>query len=115
MASIEQIQQAIELLVARLDGYDDHKKKSKIPDRSLSLHLLDHDILFEGQLHQGALVDIHQVPVDSPKAKIRLTMSSDDLVALTEEKLSFAHAWATGRVRLDASLRDLLLLRSLMR
>ena len=39
--------------------------------------------------------------------------TSDDLVAMTNGDLSFAHAWATGQVRLDASLRDLLRLRSL--
>ena len=41
-------------------------------------------------------------------------MSSDDLVAMTNRELSFAHAWATGRVRLDASFRDLLRLRALL-
>jgi hypothetical protein len=38
-------------------------------------------------------------------------MTSDDLIALTEKRLSFPHAWATGRVHLDASFRALLRLR----
>jgi putative sterol carrier protein len=49
-----------------------------------------------------------------PKADIRLTMSSDDLLALTSGQLSFAPAWASGRVKLEAGLRDMLRLRSLL-
>ena len=49
-----------------------------------------------------------------PKADIRLTMASDDLVALTDGRLQFGPAWATGRVRLEAGLRDLLRLRKLL-
>jgi putative sterol carrier protein len=49
-----------------------------------------------------------------PKADIRLTMSSDDLMALTAGELSFAPAWASGRIKLEAGLRDMLRLRSLL-
>jgi putative sterol carrier protein len=51
---------------------------------------------------------------DVPKADIRLTMTSDDLIALTEGKLHFGPAWATGRVKLEAGLRDLLRLRKIL-
>jgi len=49
-----------------------------------------------------------------PKADIRLTMSSDDLVAMTDGRLHFGSAWATGRVKLEAGLRDLLRLRKIL-
>ena len=51
---------------------------------------------------------------DVARADIRLTMTSDDLVALTSGELSFGPAWATGRVKLEAGLRDLLRLRKLL-
>ena len=41
-------------------------------------------------------------------------MKSDDLIALTDGKLNFAAAWATGRVKLEAGLRDLLRLRKIL-
>ena len=41
-------------------------------------------------------------------------MAGDDLVALVDGRLNFALAWATGRVKLEAGLRDLLRLRSLL-
>jgi hypothetical protein len=41
-------------------------------------------------------------------------MTSDDLLALTDGQLSFGPAWATGRVKLEAGLRDMLRLRKIL-
>ena len=41
-------------------------------------------------------------------------MSSDDLVALTDGHLHFGKAWASGRLKLEAGLRDLLRLRKII-
>lgn len=114
MASLDDCRAALDELVARLATVDKQHRESKIPDRTLSLHVLDHDMMFRGTLHKGELVDIVETEPEGPKSDIRLSMTSDDLVAMTNHELSFAHAWATGRVRLDASLRDLLRMRSLL-
>jgi hypothetical protein len=39
-------------------------------------------------------------------------MSSDDLLALVDGRLKMSSAWATGRVKIDAGVRDLVKLRS---
>jgi hypothetical protein len=85
-------------------------------DRSLSCRLTDLDQVVLGRLSSGSVRDLHAVPVDpaAPKADIRLTMTSDDLVALTDGDLHFGKAWASGRVKLEAGLRDLLRLRKIV-
>jgi hypothetical protein len=85
-------------------------------DRSLSCRLTDLDQVVLGRLSSGSVRDLHAVPADPapPKADIRLTMSSDDLVALTDGDLHFGKAWASGRVKLEAGLRDLLRLRKIV-
>jgi len=85
-------------------------------DRSLSCRLTDLDEVVMGRLSSGAVRDLHVLPHGPalPKADIRLTMTSDDLVALTDGNLTFGPAWATGRVKLEAGLRDLLRLRKLL-
>jgi hypothetical protein len=85
-------------------------------DRSLSCRLTDLDQVVLGRLNSGSVRDVHAVPdgPDVPKADIRLTMSSDDLVAMTDGDLHFGKAWASGRVKLEASLRDLLRLRKIL-
>jgi hypothetical protein len=44
---------------------------------------------------------------------VRLAMSSDDLVALVAGRLKMASAWAPGRVKIDAGIRDMIKLRSI--
>ncbi|WP_233492382.1 alkyl sulfatase C-terminal domain-containing protein [Blastococcus sp. TF02A-30] len=85
-------------------------------DRSLSCRITDLHEVVMGRLSSGAVRDLHVLPhgPDVPKADIRLTMSSDDLVALTSGQMSFGPAWASGRVKLEAGLRDLLRLRKLL-
>jgi hypothetical protein len=85
-------------------------------DRSLSCRLTDLDQVVMGRLSSGAVRDVHVLPhgPDVPKADIRLTMRSDDLVAMTGGHLHFGSAWASGRVKLEAGLRDILRLRKLL-
>ncbi len=85
-------------------------------DRSLSCRLTDLQQVVLGRLTSGTVRDMTTVPDDGavPKADIRLTMTSEDLVALTEGRLKFAPAWASGRVKFEAGLRDMLRLRSLL-
>ena len=85
-------------------------------DRSLSCRLTDLDQVVLGRLDGGEVRDLHVVPDSEalPKADIRLTMTSDDLVAMTDGRLSFGPAWASGRVKLEAGFRDLLRLRKLL-
>lgn len=112
MATVEECRVAIEELSSRLDGVDRDARRTHIPDRTIGLTLLDLDVTFLGRLHDGELVDVVLSP--TPKPQVRLIMDSDDLIALTRGDLKFAHAWAGGRIRLDASLRDLLRLRRLL-
>jgi len=85
-------------------------------DRSLSCRLTDLDEVVLGRLGSGAVRDLHVKPhgPEVPKADIRLTMTSDDLLEMTNGGLHFGTAWATGRVKLEAGLRDLLRLRKIL-
>ena len=85
-------------------------------DRSLSCRLTDLDEVVLGRLRSGAVRDLHVLPhgPEIPKADIRLAMASDDLLALTDGQLNFGAAWASGRVKLEAGLRDLLRLRKIL-
>jgi hypothetical protein len=85
-------------------------------DRSLSCRLTDLQQVVLGRLSAGSVRDLHVVPEgpDVPKADIRLTMTSDDLIAMTDGKLHFGKAWASGKVKLEAGLRDILRLRKIL-
>lgn len=85
-------------------------------DRSLSCRLPDLAQIVRGRLARGSVHQLRAEPEEQSleRADIRLTMSSDDLLALTAGTLSFGPAWASGRVKLEAGLRDMLRLRALL-
>lgn len=112
MASVEQCEAALAELARRLDEYPHDTRREHIPDRMVELTLLDLDVTFRARLHDGQLKDIERGR--GPQPHVRLTMNSDDLIDLTDKRLTFSHAWATGRLHLNASFRDLLRLRKLM-
>ncbi len=112
MATVDECMAALERLGAALDE-SDHQLKKHATDRTVTCRVPDLGVTFAGRLADGHLNDI-RVEEKAEPAHIRLTISSDDLVALVDGKLAFPHAWASGRVKLDASIKDLLRLRSLL-
>lgn len=112
MASEAEVEAAIDTLIERLGEVDAEARRKHVPDRSVGVTVLDHDVTYVGDLKSGELINVRKEPGDF-KPQLRVVCSSDDLVDMTEGRLKFAHAWATGQVRLDASLRDLLKLRAL--
>jgi alkyl sulfatase BDS1-like metallo-beta-lactamase superfamily hydrolase len=109
MASVEDCDSAFRVLAKRLSASDPDKRSDL--DRTLTCRLPDIAVIFAGHLHDGQLTDIRQV--DDAKAQVKLTMSSDTLIDLVEGRLKFAPAWASGRIKLDAGVFDLIKLRSL--
>lgn len=112
VASVEQCTTALESI---LDDLASNPAAAGL-DRSISCRLTDLGKWIFGRLRDGAVHDLHVVPdhPPPPKADIRLAMTSDDLVALTEGNLHFGHAWASGRVSFHAGFRDILRLRNLL-
>lgn len=115
MATIEECRAALEKLSDNMAGAEGDVREAAALDRSLSCRITDLDITFVGRLKDGRIevLDTLQGP-PTQKAQIRLTMRGDDLVAMVDGELNFAKAWGSGRVRLEAGLRDLFRLRKLL-
>ncbi|GCB50573.1 SCP2 sterol-binding domain-containing protein [Streptomyces sp. NL15-2K] len=115
MATIEECRAALEKLSDNMQSAEGDVRTAAALDRSVSCHITDLDVTFVGRLTDGRIVVADTLPGPPPeKAQIRLTMAGDDLVALVEGELNFAKAWGSGRVKLEASLMDLLRLRKLL-
>ncbi|GAB2949137.1 hypothetical protein GCM10023080_004810 [Streptomyces pseudoechinosporeus] len=115
MATIEECRSALDKLSDNMAGAEGDVRSAAALDRSLSCRITDLDITFVGRLKDGRIEVLDTVQGPPPeKAQIRLRMTGDDLVALVNGELHFAKAWGSGRVRLEAGLRDLLRLRKLL-
>ncbi len=110
MATVERCEQALQELASRLAASETSRRKIGF-DRSMTCTIRDLDVIFAGRLKDGQLIEIGRA--SSRDAQVRLAMSGDDLVALVDGRLKMASAWATGRVKVEAGIRDLIRLRSI--
>jgi hypothetical protein len=111
VATAAQCEAALHTLADRLAGANGSRPVAL--DRTLSCTLTDLGVTYAGRLQHGELLDIAPAPATGPAAQVRLSMVSDDLIALVDGRLKMAAAWATGRVKIDAGVRDLIRLRSI--
>jgi hypothetical protein len=112
VASVEECEAALQELAAMLRTVDADTRQQHAVDRTLSCWVSDLKECFTANLGADGLTDITRG--GQHDGQIRLRVSSDDLVLLTKGELGFPVAWATGRVKIDASITDLLRLRSLL-
>lgn len=111
MASVAECAAALQTLADRMAAMDPETRRRNALDRTLSCRITDLNVAFGGRLRDGQLTDIH--PVETTSAQVKLAMSSDDLVAIVAGKQNFASAWASGRVKIDATVLDLIRLRTI--
>jgi hypothetical protein len=112
MATVEECEAAMHELAARMQSPGAAHVRGKVLERPISCTLTDLGVTFAGELRDGGIQDIRQV--SGPTGKIKLTTTSDDLVAMVDGRLNFAKAWTAGRLKVDASVFDLLKLRSML-
>lgn len=113
MATKDEVSKAIGRLMARLDGNEENVR-SAIPGRKvLGCLVTDLDASWYSVIEDGHVSAPTQSPPDEPVA-VLLKVRSDDLIDLVEERISFTSAFLSGKVRVDASLTDLLRLRTLL-
>jgi hypothetical protein len=109
MATAEQCAAAVRRLAEQFRGSQPQRARGF--DRTVSAEITDLGLVYRGHLHDGELEDITSDV--GPRADIRLTMSSDDLLALADGELALGPAWLSGRVKVRASFADLLRLRAM--
>nr|WP_218906830.1 SCP2 sterol-binding domain-containing protein [Micromonospora jinlongensis] len=99
-------------LAARLDRNAETVRERIDLDRTLACRITDLDTAFHGRITGGRLVEL--TDGDDPKAKIALSTSSDDLLALVRGDLDVTSAVTSRRVSIKANPFDLLKLRKLL-
>jgi putative sterol carrier protein len=112
MATVDECRAALHKLAQRLTDNAAEASQKLDFDRTIACRITDLGVAFHGRLTDGRLLDL--TDGDDPKARLTLTAASDDLVALVDGQLNIASAWATGRIKIDAGVFDLLKLRKLL-
>jgi hypothetical protein len=114
VATKAEVQRQLAALMARLDD-NEANLRSAIPNRRvLRCVVPDLDAAWYSVVDNGHVSPPSEAAPANGRADITLRVGSDDLVDLVEGRVSFLSAFSSGRVRVDASIVDLLRLRSLL-
>ena len=115
MATAEQCRGALLQLAERLAAVDPEVRARYVVTRTLACRVPDLDVVFLATLNDAGIEEIRCLPgTDTAGAQVRMAADSDDLVSLLQGDLSPPVAWATGRLKVQASPMDLLKLRNLL-
>src|SRR2546423_1460665 len=102
-------------MISRLDEAGDDAREGlsrALPDpRTIQIDVPDLEISYWTELRDGRMGKLEQGEATEPNIKMRA--SSDDLVAMVNGELGLMKSYLSGRIRIDASLSDLLALRRL--
>jgi predicted lipid carrier protein YhbT len=113
VATLEAVEEAVHGLLERLAEVDPDIRRRYAVERTVACRVRDLDVVFLARFDdEGCIQDLTMAARGD--AQVKLSASSDDLIALIEGRLSVPSAWATGKLRIDASMLDLLKLRSLL-
>jgi len=115
VATLQECERALVSLRDRLAAVDPEIRSRYVVTRTLACKVPDLDVVFLATLNDEGIEELRRIPgSDTDGAQVKLVTGSDDLLALVEGELSPPMAWATGRLKVQASPMDLLKLRALL-
>jgi predicted lipid carrier protein YhbT len=117
MASVKDCERALRRLAASLAEVDPDLRSRHLPTRRVACRIKDLDVVYVARLDEDgvhglvATSPVGEVPADT---EVKVTVTSDDLVALANGEDDVLQAWLRGRVQISAPVRDMLRLRALV-
>ncbi|MHB8511415.1 MAG: SCP2 sterol-binding domain-containing protein [Actinomycetota bacterium] len=112
MASEADVDRTLKELIRKLD--DASVKERALPEkRKLRMQIRDLDLVYIANFGSGRITGLKRSQEEPGDEDVRISVGSDDLVALASGRMGVASAMLTGRLRIDAGVRDLLLIRQL--
>lgn len=112
MASASECEAAVHSVVSRLADLDPDLRRKYVVDRTVSCRISDLGVTWSGRLCDDGIQNLSDT--ENSRAQVRLTVDSDDLLAIIEGTLPVPAAVAVGRLRVQANPLDLLRLRTLL-
>lgn len=104
----EEVEAVLADLADRLEEVDPSLRRAAIPDqRTVEAYFTDLEVAFHTVFTEGTPGAIVRGSPDG-RADIRLEATSADLLALASGDLRFRRAYASGRIKVEASLADML-------
>jgi hypothetical protein len=113
MTTAEECRMALQKLAGRLSELTPAEREQYFGNRTISVTIPDLNVTFVSVLGSGD-DPVREAAPGEPPADIRMTAKSDEVVALSQQPMNIARAWVTGRIKIEASMKDLFRLRRLL-
>ena len=113
MKTAEECREALQKLAGRLSELSPADRDQYFGNRSISVTVPDLGVTYATNLGLGD-DPVREVGPGDPPADIRLTANSDEVVALAQQPMNIARSWMTGKIKIEASMKDLFRLRRLL-
>ena len=113
MTTAEECRAAPQKPAGRLLEMSPAQRDQYLCHRTISVTIPDLGVTFVSVLGTGD-DPVREASPGAPPADIRMTAKSDEVVALAEQPMNIARAWMTGRIKIEASMKDLFRLRRLL-
>jgi hypothetical protein len=113
MTSAEECRLALQKLAGRLSELSPAERDQYFGNRTISVTIPDLNVTYVTVLGSGNDL-VREAASGDPPADIRMTAKSDEVIALAEQPMNIARAWMTGRIKIEASMKDLFRLRRLL-
>jgi predicted lipid carrier protein YhbT len=114
MATAEECRQALENLTGRIAEMDPADRQAHLVDRVISCRVSDLGVTFVTRIGPDGATRVTEANGSEAPAQVKFTAKSDDLVAIANDPGSIGRAWVTGRLKVEASIWDLLRLRKVI-
>jgi hypothetical protein len=115
MPTAEECREAFEKMTGRLAELDPKDRDAFFTGRSFSCRVTDLDVTFVTRFGPGGLPEpVREAGPGDPPANVRMAAASPVVLELAADIHAFPRAWLTGRVKVQASVRDILRLRKLL-
>jgi hypothetical protein len=111
MATAEECREALDSLLGQISELDPEQRAANLAERTLSAEIPDLGLKFWTQLGPEGAEPVRLASEADATAQVRFTADSDVVVSIAQDPQRFARAWLTGRVKVHASLRDVMRLR----
>ena len=110
MASEQDVQRVIADLLQRIGDVDESRRAMLPRHRLIEIRCPDLELTQYAEWRSGEVRMLEHQPEQRPQ--IRIAVGSDELVRIATGEVSFARAYASRQLRIDASMSDLLRLRA---
>ena len=114
MATAEECRQALEKLTAQIADMDPKDREAFLANRAISCTITDLRVTFLTHLRPDGASPVTVANGSDGPAQVRFSVKSDDLVAIADDPGIFIRSLLTGRLKMEASLGDLLRLRKIL-